>query len=503
MLSRRRLFLFLFTVLIGLLNAPTVFATESKSDGKKSKLPNIVIIFIDDMGYADIGPFGAKGYKTPHLDQMAKEGCCLTDFHTSAPVCSAARAALLTGCYHERLSIRGALGSRSQHGLHPDEVTLAEICKQRNYATAVFGKWHLGRQKPFMPLQQGFDEYFGLQYSNDMWRQPDAQGHPIPPQRKNSPKMPIYKNNEVVKEDVTWEDQAMLTTWYTERAVDFIDRHHEQPFFLYVPHSMVHVPLGVSEKFRGKSDSGLFGDVVMELDWSVGQILSTLKRHNIDDNTLVIFTSDNGPWLNFGNHAGSVGPLREGKGTCFEGGQRVPCVARWPGKITAGSKCDELAATMDLLPTIAKLIGAEVPDDRTIDGHNIWPLLSGQPDSVTPRDSFYYYYRGDLCGVRDRQWKLSLPHRYRTLADNPPGQDGMPGRYDHITSKLALYDLKNDIGETTNVADQHPEIVARLQTMTETARTTFGDRITKRQGNENRPLGSWEQIQKQAKNASK
>ncbi|MEM8945949.1 MAG: sulfatase [Planctomycetota bacterium] len=453
--------------------------------------PNVVIIFIDDMGYADIGPFGAESYATPNLDRMAADGRRFTDFHTSAPVCSASRAALMTGCYHERVSIRGALWSLSKAGLHPDETTLAEICKQRGYATGVFGKWHLGRPVEFLPLQQGFDEYFGLPYSNDMWPEADVVGDPIPKYRSRQPKLPLIKGNEVVQE-VTWEDQNALTTWYTEHAVDFIDRHHEQPFLLYMPHSMVHVPLGVSEKFRGKSGAGLFGDVVMELDWSVGEIMSALQRHGVAERTLIIFTADNGPWLNYGNHAGSAQPLREGKGTCWEGGHRVPCVMRWPDTIPAGTSCDELTSTIDLLPTVAKLIGAEVPQDRTIDGKDIFPLMSGQPGALSPHQSFYCYYQGNLCGVRDRRWKLALPHRYKSLNGRAGGLDGRGVRYDMNESGLALYDLKSDIGETTDVAGDNPQVVQRLLVQAEIARETLGDKLTNRKGNDVRPSGKVE-----------
>ena len=283
--------------------------------------PNIVVIFMDDMGYADIGPFGADKFQTPHLDRMAREGRKFSDFVTSTAVCSASRAALLTGCYHRRVGISGALGPGSRIGIHADETTLAELCKQRDYATACFGKWHLGTQKKFLPLQHGFDHYYGLPYSNDMWPfHPAFVDLPADsPKRKNNyPDLPLIEGNQVIDPEVTAEDQRQLTTDYTQKAVDFIDQNHERPFFLYVPHSMVHVPLFVSEKFSGKSGAGLLGDVVMEVDWSVGEILKALRRHQIEKNTLVIFTSDNGPWLSYGDHAGSAHPLREGKGTMFD-----------------------------------------------------------------------------------------------------------------------------------------------------------------------------------------
>ena len=454
--------------------------------------PNIVIIFIDDMGYADIGPFGATAYPTPHLDKMAEEGRIFTDFHSATAVCSASRAALLTGCYPERISIRGALNPKAKHGINADETTIAELCKQKGYATAVFGKWHLGHLKPFLPLQHGFDEYFGLPYSNDMWPQPDVQGDPVPDRRKHYPKLPLYENNRIVDADVTAADQAQLTTWYTERAVRFIDHNSERPFFLYLPHTMVHVPIFVSEKFKGKSGSGLYGDVVMELDWSVGQVLEALKRNGVDDNTLVLFTSDNGPWLNYGDHAGSAGPLREGKGTMFEGGYREPCVMRWPAKIPAGTTCDEFASTIDLLPTIAGLLGSELDADRPIDGKDILPLITGQPDAESPHEAFFCYYGGELRAVRDRRWKLHLPHRYRTLNGKEPGKGGYSVPYDHKNIGHELFDLKNDVGETTDVAAEHPKIVARLKAAAEHIRPLLGDRLTKTAGTQIRPAGNLE-----------
>ncbi|WP_425398501.1 sulfatase family protein [Aeoliella sp.] len=461
-----------------------------------AETPNIVVIFIDDMGYADIGPFGAEDYTTPNLDRMAAEGMVLTDFHSSTAVCSASRASLLTGCYSTRVSILGALGPNSKVGLNPDEITIAELCKSKGYATAVFGKWHLGDEEPFLPTNQGFDEWFGLPYSNDMWPlHPDLVRLPPNAERRKRgyPPLPLYEGTKVVDEEVTAEDQEQLTTQYTEHAVDFIRRNREQPFFLYVPHSMVHVPLFVSDKFKDKSGAGLYGDVVMEVDWSVGQILEALKQEGLDENTLVMFTSDNGPWLSYGSHAGSAGPLREGKATMFEGGYRVPCVARWPGKIKPGTKCDELAGTIDLLPTIAGLIGAEVPTDRQIDGKDIWPLLSGAPDAESPHDYYYCYWQRELQAIRDPQWKLHFPHSFPSLEGREGGQDGMPVRYSPSKIGLELFDLQNDPGETTNVFDDHPEVVARLQAAAEKAREDLGDALQQKKGSGVRPPGRLKQ----------
>lgn len=464
------------------------------SDVAAKRPPNIVIIFIDDLGYADIGPFGATAYKTPHLERMAKEGRVFTDFHSATAVCSASRAGLLTGCYPERVSILGALGARAETGINADEVTLAELCRTRGYATAVYGKWHLGHHEKFLPLQHGFDEYFGLPYSNDMsplqvemikgMRAEDAE------RKRGQPPLPLFENNTIIDSSVDPTEHSQLTTQYTEHAVSFIDRYKDQPFLLYVPHTMVHVPLGVSEKFKGKSGAGLFGDVVMEIDWSVGQILDAIKRNGLDDNTLVLFTSDNGPWLSYGSHAGSAGPLREGKGTMWEGGYREPCVMRWPGRIPAGTRCDELASTIDVFPTIAKLIGAELPKERKIDGKDIWPLMSGEEGARSPHEAFYCYYDRELRGVRDRRWKLVLPHEYRSLDGKPGGRDGVSAPYKQLKTKQALYDLKKDVGETKDVSADHPDIVARLEKAAEQARATLGDTLTHRKGNEVRPAGN-------------
>ncbi len=468
----------------------SMVASVATAEAESAQPPNVVIIFIDDMGYADIGPFGCEAYETPNLDRMAAEGKVFTDFHSATAVCSASRAALLTGCYPERVSVLGALRPRSRTGLHPDEVTIADACKSRGYATACVGKWHLGDQPEFLPTRQGFDEYFGLPYSNDMWPYPYGEttlkakrgGGSLPP-------LPLYENEEIVDAEVTPEDQAQLTTQYTERAVDFIERHAgERPFFLYVPHSMVHVPLFVSEKFAGKSGAGLYGDVVMELDWSVGEVIDALERTGVDENTLMIFTSDNGPWLNFGDHAGSAGPLREGKGTMFEGGYRGPCVMRWPAGIPAGTSCDALATTMDLFPTICGMIGADLPSDREIDGKDILPLITGESNE-SPHDVLYCYYGRALHAVRDPRFKLHLPHPYRTLEGKKPGSGGKPVAYNRATIGVRLYDLQNDVGETTDVAGEHPKVVRRLLGEAEAARSALGDRLTGVKGSEIRPPG--------------
>jgi arylsulfatase A-like enzyme len=418
-------------------------------------------MFMDDMGYADIGAFGAKSYPTPNLDKMAKEGRKFTDFYVTQAVCSASRAGLLTGCYNVRIGILGALGPKSNIGISPNEVTIAEICKQKGYATGCFGKWHLGHHKKFLPKQHGFDEYFGLPYSNDMWPyHPGVLHLPMEERIKRWPHLPLIEGNKVINPKVSAKDQEKLTTQYTERAVSFIEKNKDKPFFAYIPHSMVHVPLYVSKKFKGKSGAGLFGDVMMEVDWSVGQIMKTLKKHKLEKNTLFIFTSDNGPWLNYGDHAGSAAPLREGKGTMFEGGCREPTLAWWPGKIPANSVCKEPLMTIDLLPTIAEMIGAKLPGHR-IDGKNILPLMLSD-DAKSPHKAYYFYNGNQLQAVRQGKWKLHFPHGYRTMAGKPGGTGGIPTNYSQAKIELSLFDLHQDIGESKDLKAEFPDIVTRL-----------------------------------------
>jgi arylsulfatase A len=453
-----------------------LLALPAGAPPRADRPPNFVIVYSDDQGYADVGCYGAKGFATPNLDRLAREGVRFTDFYVAQAVCSASRTALLTGCYPNRVGILGALGPQAKHGLHAGEKTIAEILKARGHATAIYGKWHLGHHPPFLPTRHGFDEYFGLPYSNDMWPR-----HPT----MKFPPLPLIEGEKVIAEN---PDQNQLTTWYTERAVRFIGRNKDRPFFLYVPHAMPHVPLHVSDKFRGKSRQGLYGDVIMELDWSVGQILAALAEHGLDEQTLVLFASDNGPWLSYGDHAGSAGPLREGKATAWEGGVRVPCLARWPGRIPAGTVCREPAMTIDVLPTLAKLAGAALPD-HPIDGLDIWPLLAGRPGAKSPHEAFYFYWNRELQAVRSGRWKLHFPHEYRTLA-GPPGSGGKPGPYQSARTELALYDLEAEAGETTDVAAKHPDVVARLKALAEKARDELGDTATNRTGKGVRPAGS-------------
>jgi arylsulfatase len=446
--------------------------------------PNIVLIFTDDQGYGDLGSYGAKGFTTPNLDNLAKQGVRFTDFHVSQPVCSASRASLLTGCYANRIGIHGALGPNSRHGIHTDEITIAELCKSKGYATGMVGKWHLGHHPQFLPTRHGFDSYIGLPYSNDMW--------PYHPEAKKGtyPNLPLFENEKVIDAEITPEDQAGLTRMYTKRAVEFINSHKGRAFFLYVAHSMPHVPLFASDGFRGKTQLGLYGDVIQEIDWSTGEILKALDEHKLTDNTIVLFTSDNGPWLSYGNHAGSTGGLREGKGTVWEGGVRVPFIARMPGKIPAGSVCREPAMTIDIFPTIAGLIGAELPK-RKIDGKDIGPLLRGDPGAKCPHEAYFHYYAtNELQAVRSGKWKLMLPHTYRTMQGQTDGKDGLPGKYRQVKIEVPmLFDLDADVGETKDVAAANPEVVKKLLGFAEAAREDMGDTLTKRMGAGSREPG--------------
>ena len=437
--------------------------------------PNIVLILCDDLGYGDLGVFGGREVRTPNLDRMAGEGIRFTDFYAGQAVCSASRAGFMTGCYPNRVGILGALGPKSAIGLNPSETTVAEVLRGRGYATAIFGKWHLGDAPEFLPTRNGFDQFFGLPYSHDMWPfHPEQVRQAAAGTLKGGyPDLPLYENERVVNPKVSAADQAQLTGWYTDRAVQFIERNTNRPFFLYVPHNMPHVPLAVSEAFRGKSGLGLYADVILELDASVGRILAALRQHGLDERTLVIFTSDNGPWLLYGNHAGSSGPLREGKATVFDGGVRTPCLMRWPGRIPAGRVCREMIWSMDLLPTLARLAGGAPPQDRLIDGRDIAPLMAGDPAARSPHEAFFIYWGAHLQAVRSGPWKLHFAHPYPRPV--PPGRDGQPGRYATQKQAPALYNLDDDIAETTDLSERHPDVRARLEALAGQARQDLGD----------------------------
>ena len=446
-----------------------LLAGGAASGSAAERLPNVVLVYADDLGYGDIGAYGAKAIRTPHIDRLATEGVRFTDFYVAQAVCSASRAALLTGTYPNRIGILGALFPTSTNGIADGETTLAEVLKARGYATAIYGKWHLGHLPPFLPTRHGFDDYLGLPYSNDMW--------PSHPERMQFPPLPLYSGDAVLTVN---PDQSQLTGEYGRRAVAFIERNRERPFFVYLAHTMPHVPIFASDRFRGRSRQGLYGDVVEEIDDSVGQVAAALRRLGLERETLVFFASDNGPWLSYGDHAGSAGPLREGKGTAFEGGVRVPFVARWPGRIPPGTVVREPAMTIDVLPTIARLVGAPLPE-RPIDGLDISPLLLGEAGARSPHDALLFYYGTELRAVRGGRFKLVLPHRSQTL-DGPAGSGGRPGKYRQAEVPLALYDLVADVGETTDVASAHPDVVKRLLEAAEKAREDLGDSLTGKTG---------------------
>ena len=463
-------------------------ATEKTS---KNAHPNFVLVFIDDMGYGDIGTQGATGWTTPNLDKMAAEGMRFTNFYSAQPVCSASRAGLLTGCYPNRVGISGALFPNDSVGINPAETTVAEMLKQKGYATAVFGKWHLGHHKEFLPLQNGFDEYVGVPYSNDMWPLDDV-GNQLPEghRRLSFPPLPVINGNEPAEFITDMKGQNKLTTLYTEKAVDFINRNADKPFFLYVPHTMGHVPLGVSDKFRGKSEQGMYGDVMMEIDWSVGEIEKALQANGIAENTVFIFTTDNGPWLNYGNHAGSAGGLREGKTTSWEGGQRVPFIIKWPAGTPAGTICNKLSCAVDILPSFAKLTGAKLPQSK-IDGTDLTELWIGNLDAEPRQDILFYYGRNNLNAVRKGNWKLVLPHTWASY-DAKPGVDGRGGpRINKKVETPQLYNMMRDPGEQFNVIEYYPEKAAEIMQIVEAARAELGDmNVGIEKGSGNREIGS-------------
>lgn len=412
--------------------------------------PNLVIILVDDLGYQDVGCFGSPLISTPRVDGMAKEGIRFTSYYAQT-VCTPSRASLLTGCYPVRVGLPNVLNPSDKIGISSSEITLAQVLKSRGYATTCIGKWHLGHLPQFLPTRHGFDSFFGLPYSNDMGKQ-------IP--------VPLMRGEKIIEQPA---NQDTLTQRYTQEAVKFIETNKDRPFFLYLPHTMVHVPLHVSEKFRGKSKRGLYGDAAEEVDWSTGEVLDTLKRLGLDDNTLVIYTSDNGPWLAQGVNGGCALPLRDGKGTTYDGGVRVPCIMRWPGKIPAGAISDEMVTEMDVLPTFARLAGTSAPEDRIIDGKDIWPLMSGAQGAVSPHETLFFYRANRLQSMRSGKWKLILP------------LDGKP---------LALYDLHADIGESRDLSAEYPRVVQRLSDLAQRCREDIGDTITMTRGINIRPPGS-------------
>ncbi len=440
-------------------------APSRPNETKAEKRPNVVILFLDDSGWADFQPFGDPPYETPHVQRLADEGCRYNSFFVPQAICSASRAALMSGCFPGRTKVFGAHGPNGR-GLDPKFATLAEVLKQHGYTTAVFGKWHMGDQPETRPPSRGFDESAGLMYSNDMW-----EHHPTDPVNWGKHPLQYWSNGNVICERVTPEFQKSLTQRSTHRSVDFIERHAESPFFLYVPFSMPHVPLFCSVAFEGKSGTGLYGDVIMEIDWAVGEILKTLEKNGLEKNTIVLFSSDNGPWSGYGNHAGKT-PFREAKATAFNGGTQSACIIKYPGKLKAGASSDAMFCSVDLLPTLCRLTGAPLPDNE-IDGRDVWPLIAGEAGAKNPQG--YYpvsvgkIFQGVMSG--DGRWKLHLPHGYRHVIE--PGVDGSGGKYREEKIGLSLFDLKNDPGETTNVILEHPEVAEKLRKLAAQHQATF------------------------------
>jgi arylsulfatase len=455
-----------------------IILTLSVKSQKNDRLPNIIIIYIDDMGYGDVSPYNNQITYTPNFQWLALNGITLTDFYVSQAVCSASRTSLLTGCYSNRLGIHGALFPDSKIGLNPSEITIADMLKAKNYATAAIGKWHLGNRPEFLPTKQGFDYYYGIPYSNDMWFRNT---------NRKFPPLPLIENEKTID---TISEQSWFTQRFTEKALNFIDNNQAKPFFLYLAHPMPHIPIYVSEKFKGKSGKGLYADVIMEIDWSVGEIMKKLKKLKLEENTLLIVASDNGPWLPYGNHAGVTNGLRESKGTSWDGGVRTPCLMYWKGKLNKKRKIGTPIMNIDLLPTIAYLTGAELPEKK-IDGKNVWKLLLGDPEiELNERPLFIYYNTNELQAMRWKNWKLYFPHTYNSMAGIAPGNDGKRASTKQVKiESMELYDLSADKGETTNLAAKFPDIVNMMNAMADEIRVKIGDSLKGIKGTENREPG--------------
>lgn len=440
--------------------------SQKPAKQEENKQPNVVIIFLDDSGYNDFSPFGDLFIETPNVKTLAEEGVSFKNFYVPQAVCSASRAALLSGCYPGRTKVFGAHGPK-ERGLDPKFPIIGEVFKAAGYKTGFFGKWHIGDQEDTRPQSRGFDETCGLMYSNDMWKH-----HPESPEYWGRFPLQFWENGKVIIEDVDSSDQQYLTKWYTEHAVDFINRHKDEPFLLYVPHSMSHVPLFCSPEFKGKSGVGLYGDVISELDWSVGEINKALKENGLDENTIVVFSSDNGPWIAYGNHAGTT-PFREAKGTTFDGGTRSATIIKYPAQLEGNKESTDALMTIDLLPTLCHLANVPLPETE-IDGKNVWDLISGKPDAKNPHDYYAFTNNNEFQAIMsgDGKWKLHLPHNYRTMSEIK-GKDGLPGKYQQAHIDLSLFDMENDPYETTNVLDQHPEVAEHLLQLAEQHKQKF------------------------------
>ena len=445
------------------------------------KSPNIVFILTDDLAYADLSSYGSEFIETPNLDKMADDGVKMTSYYAAQAVCSASRAAILTGCYPNRLGISGAFGPKSKRGINPDEFLLSEMLKENNYKTGIFGKWHLGDAEKFLPTNHGFDEFYGILFSNDMWK-----FHPERPEGYPDDLM-LYRNETPIQSII---DQSDLTKDITDESIRFIEENKDNQFFLYIAHPQPHVPLFASKDFNGSTGNGLFADVISEIDFSVGRVIEALEKNNLTENTIVVFTSDNGPWLCYGDHAGSSGIYREGKGTAWEGGQRVPCIIKYPSEIKAKTIIDEPVMGIDWMPTFSHITGSKLSDNK-IDGKNIWPLLT-QKENKSPHEELYFYYRqNELHAVRSGNWKLYFPRSYRTLNGKPGGKDGMPVKYEYNEVKSnELYNLKEDPSEMKNVYMENIEKAKELEKMGENARQELGDALTSIVGDGVRKIGT-------------
>lgn len=440
--------------------APQAMAAHKAVDDNKNERPNVIVILTDDQGYGDLGCFGSK-IKTPNIDNIAKHGMRFTDFYVGANVSTPSRAALMTGCYPPRVNMPHVIFPEQNVCLAENEQTMAEMFKTAGYHTGIVGKWHLGARNEGLPTHHGFDEFYGLPYSHDMVssaflgfvNDPNKKlDRPVP-----YPPLPLYNGNEVEEYDPA---PSSLTQRYTKYAVDFINRNKKEPFFLYLAHNLPHVPLAVSKDFEGKSGLGLYGDVITELDWSIGEVRKALKKNGLDKNTLVIYISDNGPWLLFGNHGGTATPLREGKGTTFDGGHRVFCVMEWPAQIPAGKTCTEVATSMDILPTMARYTGTKLSGNK-IDGMDILPLMQNKKGAKTPHDA-YYYFKGKICmGVRCGDFKFLMQHMDPVVTI--PGRDGLRGEQKPSKIERSLYNLRKDIGETNNIIKQFPKKALEME----------------------------------------
>ncbi len=443
---------------------------------KNNNSPNIVFILADDLGYGDLSSYGSETIETINIDKLAEDGVKLTSYYAAQPVCSASRAAILSGAYPNRIGIYNAFGPKSDSGISHREYTLAEMLKDNGYKTGIFGKWHLGSKKEFFPSDHGFDEFYGILYSNDMWR-----WHPEYPEAYPQDLL-LYRNENALKEII---DQSNLTKDITSESIDFIEKNKDNPFFLYIAHPQPHVPLFVSKDFEDITGNGLYADVITEIDYSVGRVLDKIEQSGLTENTIIVFTSDNGPWLSYGNHSGSSGIYREGKGTTWEGGVRVPSIIKFPNGLKP-NEIDEPVMAIDWMPTFANITRSKLSQNK-IDGKDIWPLLSGKVDQ-SPHEKLYFYYRvNELHSIRMKNWKIQFSRTYRSLNGKAGGKDGIPVKYEmNLIDKNELYNLKDDPQERINVYDKFPEIAKKMEKLGDEARNELGDNLLGIEGEGNR-----------------